>query len=78
MAALFVMIPLLFTSQGLLAANDRQHTAQQTVVDWLPEDGDLLLQDVSVSRAPDTSATVVDVAVTGPGRCPAPRRCATS
>ncbi len=69
-AALFVMIPLLFTSQGLLAANDLQRTAQQTVVDWLPEDGDLVLQDVTVSRAPDTAGTVVDVAVTGPRAMP--------
>ena len=69
-AALFVMIPLLFTSQGLLAANDQHRTAQQTVVDWLPEDSDLVLQDVTVSRAPDTAGTVVDVAVTGPRAMP--------
>lgn len=69
-AALFVMIPLLFTSEGLLAASDQQRTAQQTVVDWLPEDGDLVLHDVTVSRAPDTGATVVDVQVAGPRDMP--------
>ncbi len=69
-AALFVMIPLLFTSEGLLAASDQQRAAQQTVADWLPEDSDLVLREVTVSRASDTSGTVVDVAVAGPRAMP--------
>lgn len=64
-AALFVMVPLLFTSEGLLASSDTQRTAQQTVAEWLPADSDLVLQDVAVSRA-DGGGTVVDVAVAGP------------
>ena len=68
-AALFVMVPLLFTSEGLLASSDQQRTAQQTVTDWLPADGDLVLQDVTVSRPPD-GRTVVDVAVAGPRAMP--------
>lgn len=71
-AALFVMIPLLFTSEGLLVASDQQRTAQQTVADWLPADSELILRDVTVSRAPDSGGTVVDVAVTGPRAMPDP------
>jgi uncharacterized hydrophobic protein (TIGR00271 family) len=69
-AALFVMVPLLFTSQGLLVASERHRTAQETVVQWLPEEGALVLQSVTVTAPRGTGTTVVDVAVAGPRDMP--------
>ena len=69
-AALFVTVPLVFTSEGLLVASERQRTAQETVVEWLPEDTDLVLQGVTVEAARGTARMVVDVAVAGPRDMP--------
>lgn len=69
-AALFVMVPLLFTSEGLLVASERQRTAQETVVEWLPESGEWVLQGVTVSGSRGTGGTVVAVEVAGPRDMP--------
>lgn len=43
-----ILVPLMFTSQGLVARSSDQRDAQIVVDDWLGEDTDLLLQAVTV------------------------------
>jgi len=48
-AALFILLPLLLTTNGLLTTSAQQRTAQDVVDDWLPDDSALELGSVSVS-----------------------------
>lgn len=46
--AAVILVPLMFTSQGLVATSSDQRDAQMIVDEWLGEDTDLLLQAVTV------------------------------
>lgn len=46
--ALVVLVPLVFTAEGILASATQQRTAQAAVTDWIGEDSRLLLQQVTV------------------------------
>ena len=57
--ALVVLVPLLFTSEGLLATGTQQRAAQGVVAQWLPEPTTLQVTSVTVGR--DT----VEIALSG-------------
>lgn len=46
--ALVVLVPLVFTAEGILATATQQRTAQTVVTDWIGEDSRLRLQQVTV------------------------------
>lgn len=50
LAALLIMVPLFFTSEGILASAARQSTAQQITEDWIAADPDLTLEKVTVDN----------------------------
>lgn len=64
-AALVIMVPLVFTVEGILSTASRQDSAQTAVADWLGEDSTLTVLRVSVDGAD------VNVFLTGSGDVPA-------
>jgi uncharacterized hydrophobic protein (TIGR00271 family) len=62
--ALAIMLPLVFTSEGILASAARQSTAQRTTEAWLEDSPDLSLNKVTVRT------NAVDVVITGEGDVP--------
>lgn len=62
--AMVIMLPLAFTSEGIIASASRQSTAQTVTAAWIAPESGLRLQKVTVTG--DT----VDVIVTGEGRLP--------
>jgi hypothetical protein len=63
-AALIIMLPLIFTAEGVLATAGRTDSAQAAVGDWLGEDSTLTVLRVSVDGID------VDVFLTGSGELP--------
>lgn len=59
-----VLLPLMLTSEGLLQAQTRERVAQESVEDWLGEDSDFVISDLSVT------ASQVPVTLTGAGEAP--------
>ncbi len=47
--ALVVLVPLVFTSEGILATATQQQAAQTVVTDWLGDDSELQVQQVTVA-----------------------------
>ncbi|WP_061961558.1 DUF389 domain-containing protein [Demequina flava] len=62
--AALVLVPLMFTSQGLLATAAVQNQAREVVEGWLGEDSALEIQDIRVD------SDGVTVALAGPGQPP--------
>lgn len=62
--ALVIVIPLAFTSEGIIASASRQGTAQTVTAAWIEPESGLTVQRVTVS------SNVVDVVVTGDGTLP--------
>lgn len=62
--ALVIVLPLTFTSEGIIASASRQGTAQTVTAAWLEAESGLTLQKVTVSG--DT----VNIVVTGDGTLP--------
>ena len=62
--ALVIMLPLVFTSEGILASAARQSTARTTTEDWIAESPELSLNKVTVT------ANDVDVVISGEGDVP--------
>ena len=58
--ALAVMVPLVFTAEGILASASQTKTAQQVVNDWLGEDTRLRVEQVAV----EDGTVTVDIAGT--------------
>ena len=63
-AALIIVLPLIFTAEGVLATAGRTDSAQAAVGDWLGEDSTLTVLRVSVDGID------VDVFLTGSGELP--------
>jgi uncharacterized membrane protein len=63
LGAIVVIVPLAFTSQGILASATRQSEARETVETWL-EDSTLELERVSVD------GSEVDIRLSGEGEVP--------
>ncbi len=59
-----ILLPLMLTSEGLLQSENRERDAQSTVEDWLGDDSEFAVTDVSVS------GSEVRVTVTGSGDPP--------
>jgi uncharacterized hydrophobic protein (TIGR00271 family) len=64
LAALVIVVPLFFTSEGIIASASRQSTAQQVIEDWLADSDGISLDRVVV----DTDD--VSVIVSGEGELP--------
>lgn len=64
-AALVIMVPLVFTAEGVLSTAGRQDTAQTAVAEWLGEDSTLTALRVTVDGVD------VGVFLTGSGEIPA-------
>lgn len=65
--ALVILVPLVFTAEGILATATQQRIAQQVVRDWLSDDSDLRVGQVTVAD------DVVEVEIAGTEAIPAPR-----
>ena len=63
-AALLILVPLVFTAQGVLSAANRQATSQEVVEEWLGEDSQLRVLRISVDQAE------VEIFLTGSGEVP--------
>lgn len=64
LSAMIIMIPLAFTSEGILTSASRQSTAQIVTEAWLAEEDSLRLNRVQVE------GDVVNVVITGEGGIP--------
>ena len=62
--ALVIMLPLVFTSEGIIASAARQSTAQQLTEEWLKDSSDLTLNKVVVAT------NDISVVLTGEGTVP--------
>jgi uncharacterized hydrophobic protein (TIGR00271 family) len=62
--ALIILIPLVFTGEGVLSASSRQHDAQALVGDWLVDEPDLSATKIEVDGAE------VGVLLSGVGQIP--------
>jgi uncharacterized hydrophobic protein (TIGR00271 family) len=62
--AMVIMVPLVFTVEGVLATASRQSTAQQVADEWLKDDGTLHVVSVN------TEGTEVNILVGGEGDLP--------
>ncbi|MDE0573634.1 DUF389 domain-containing protein [Demequina sp. B12] len=65
--AAVILVPLMFTSQGLLKTASLQTVSQRVVDEWLGEDSGLVVQNITVE------ADHVTVALIGTGTAPAPQ-----
>ncbi len=65
LGALILMVPLAFTSEGILTTASRQSTAQSVTQEWLGDEENLRLNRVVVT------GDEVDVTITGEGDIPA-------
>lgn len=65
--ALVIMVPLVFTAEGILASATQSKTAQGVVAEWLGEDTSLRVEQVSIEDG------AVSVEITGSEALPAPR-----
>lgn len=65
--ALVILVPLVFTAEGILATATQQRTAQQVVNDWIGDDSGLRVGQVTVGEG------VVRVDIAGTEAIPAPR-----
>ena len=63
-AALVILVPLVFTAEGVFSTAGRSNQAQTAVEDWLGEDATLEAQRITIDGAD------VDVFLTGPGQVP--------
>ena len=63
-AALVILVPLVFTGEGVLSASSRQRTVQTTVSDWLVDEPDLKTERIEID------GTEVAVLLTGVGQIP--------
>ncbi len=70
--ALVVLVPLVFTVEGILVTSTEQRAAQDVVTEWLGEDSELQLDSVTVE------GRVVEVYLGGPVRPPSPRALQTA
>ncbi|MBN8204558.1 DUF389 domain-containing protein [Microbacterium esteraromaticum] len=59
-----ILLPLMLTSEGILQSQNRQRDVQHTVEDWLGDDTDFVVSDISVTG--DT----VSITISGPGEPP--------
>jgi hypothetical protein len=59
-----IVLPLAFTSEGIIASSSRQGTAQTVTSAWIAPEPGLTLQKVTVSSG------TVDVVITGDGAMP--------
>jgi hypothetical protein len=64
---LVILVPLVFTAQGILATASAESTAQDVVADWIGDDSRLRVGQVSVT------GSTVSVDVTGAGALPSPK-----
>ena len=63
-AALVILVPLVFTGEGVLSASSRQRTVQTTVSDWLVDEPDLKTERIEID------GTEIGVLLTGVGQIP--------
>lgn len=68
LGALVVMVPLAFTSEGIVTSSSRQSIAQAVTQDWLGDSENLVLNKVEIRD------NEVDVVVTGDGAIPSVSR----
>ncbi|WP_296664640.1 DUF389 domain-containing protein [Demequina sp.] len=59
-----ILIPLMLTSEGLLTTDTRERDAQRTVEEWLGDDSEFVVTDVSLTEGS------VSVSISGPGDAP--------
>jgi uncharacterized hydrophobic protein (TIGR00271 family) len=64
--AAIILVPLMFTSQGLVSTASQQRDAQEVVEEWLGDDPDLGIQAVTIS------GDELRVQLLGPGAAPSP------
>jgi uncharacterized membrane protein len=64
LGALIVMVPLAFTSEGILTSASRQSSAQAVTEEWLGDQSNLRLNKVEVR------GNEVDIIITGEGEIP--------
>lgn len=74
--ALIILVPLVFTAQGILASATAQKAAQVVVDDWLGDESGLEVQEVSVDVGLESS--VVRVQLSGASRPPSAQQLHTS
>lgn len=63
-AALVILVPLVFTAEGVLSTAGRQNAAQEAVADWIGEESSLRALRINVD------GTEVEVFLTGAGELP--------
>ena len=63
-AALVILVPLVFTGEGVLSASSRQRTVQTTVSEWLVDEPDLKTERIEID------GTEIAVLLTGVGQIP--------
>lgn len=68
--ALVILVPLVFTAEGILATASAESKAQAVVSDWVGDDSDLRVGQVSVDAA--AGAVTVMVSITGSETLPSP------
>jgi hypothetical protein len=68
LGALIVMVPLAFTSEGILTSASRQSNAQTVTEEWLGDQSNLRLTKVEVR------GDEVDIVITGEGDVPSVAR----
>jgi uncharacterized membrane protein len=62
--ALVILVPLVFTAEGILATANQQNTAQRVVADWIGEESEVRVQAVGVD------GDVVSVSLVGSDAIP--------
>jgi uncharacterized hydrophobic protein (TIGR00271 family) len=67
--ALVILVPLIFTGEGILATATAQQKSQQVVDDWLGDDSQLRVQEVTVDELGLESASI-GVVLSGASRVP--------